>query len=251
MNQTKIFENIEPTLTFDVDWAPDFVIEYVVKKLNNLGIKSTWFITHDSPEIQKLIDNPLVEIGLHPNFQNNSTQGDGIDNILKNLKNIANDAKSIRTHGLLQSSSILLKYNKHEIENDVSILFSNEPNIVPHYSDFLKITRIPFYWEDDVEISNNNQSAKIEKHFSIPGIKIFDFHPIHIFLNSNNMENYEKMKNEKYPDVDENKLKEFRNDLEGVDTIFSNFIEFLTKNKTHTINDISKMFNEWRVKNKQ
>jgi hypothetical protein len=60
----------------------------------------------------------LFEIGLHPNFANNSTQGDNVDDILKKLKEIVPNAESIRTHGLLQSSEILLKLGM-DIEEEI------------------------------------------------------------------------------------------------------------------------------------
>ena len=41
-------------LSFDTDWAPDFVIEKITNILIKKKIKSTWFITHSSPEIDKI-----------------------------------------------------------------------------------------------------------------------------------------------------------------------------------------------------
>ena len=72
--KSNIFNEINPLLTFDTDWAPDYTIDYVSEKLEKAKIKSTWFITHDSPAIQRLVNNPLFEVGIHPNFLSNSTQ---------------------------------------------------------------------------------------------------------------------------------------------------------------------------------
>lgn len=244
MEKTNKLCNIEPLLTFDVDWAPDFVIDYVAEKLIKLKIKSTWFITHDSPSIQKLLGNSLFEIGLHPNFHNNSTQGNGIEDILKNLKKIANNSKSVRTHGLLQSSEIYLKFNKYGIQNDVSILFSNQSHIMPHYSKFFKITRIPFYWEDDVEMETGINWEDIESHFKISGLKIFNFHPIHIFMNSNSMKKYEELKEKDYPNVDKKTILELKNKTSGTESFFNNLTNILSERKTYTIDEISKIYNK-------
>lgn len=43
-----------PVLTFDLDWAPDWIIEEVVSILIDNCVKSTWFVTHASPAIDKL-----------------------------------------------------------------------------------------------------------------------------------------------------------------------------------------------------
>ena len=54
-------------ITFDVDWAPDCAIDFVVDALCKFNVKSTWFITHMSPAIERLMTMPtLFEIGIHP-----------------------------------------------------------------------------------------------------------------------------------------------------------------------------------------
>ena len=211
-----IFNEITPILTFDIDWAPDYIINDISDRLKKLKIKSTWFVTHDSPAIQKLKKNSLIELGIHPNFFSNSTQGKNIDEILRNLKKIVPNAKSIRTHGLLQSSEILLKFQKYGIKNDVSILLENQPFLGIHYSKYLKIKRFPYYWEDDVEIKNKIDFNDSEKHMYIQGLKIFNFHPIHIFLNSASMTNYNKMKIHGYPKIKESEILKFKNYNRGL-----------------------------------
>jgi len=240
------FNESEPVLTLDTDWAPDFVIDYVSTIIQKFKIKTTWFITHDSPVIQQLIDNPLYEIGLHPNFKNNSTQGNGIDDILKNLKKIAPNAKSIRTHGLLQSSEILLKFHQYEIDTDVSLFLEHEPFLKPHYSKYLRLIRIPYFWEDDDEMAEKcSFHDTLNQYSQIPGLKIFDFHPIHIFLNSKTFDNYEKVKSTRYPNIDETKLLTYRNNDFGVGTFFKLFLEYLKNKNTFTINDISRSFSKY------
>jgi hypothetical protein len=240
--QSDIFNKINPILTFDVDWAPDYMIDYVSDKLKNLKIKSTWFVTHDSPAIKKLKKNSLIEVGIHPNFSNNSTQGKNVDEILKNLKKIVPNAKSIRTHGLLQSTKILSKFQKFGIENDVSILLENEPYLGIHYSKYFKIKRFPYYWEDDVEMINGIDLNNDQKKFFVQGLKIFDFHPVHIFLNSNSMNNYNELKNNGYPEIEEREAKKYKNKNAGIGTFFENLIQGLTHKNSYTITDISKLF---------
>ena len=65
-----------PLITLDVDWASDSIIAEVADYLLENKIKSTWFITHDSPQIRKLLDNPeMFEVGINPNLDKGSTQG--------------------------------------------------------------------------------------------------------------------------------------------------------------------------------
>lgn len=59
-------------LTFDTDWAHETYVNYTLDLLEQYNQPSTWFITNDFVEnpklLRRLIENPLVEIGLHPNF---------------------------------------------------------------------------------------------------------------------------------------------------------------------------------------
>jgi len=75
-------------LSLDCDWAPNFVLEYVAKILTANKIRATWFITNDSPFLTELESNPLFELGIHPNFDITSTQGNSVDEILTNIKKI-------------------------------------------------------------------------------------------------------------------------------------------------------------------
>ncbi len=41
-------------LTVDVDWAPDFTIDFVAEQLIAHKVQATWFVTHWSPAIARL-----------------------------------------------------------------------------------------------------------------------------------------------------------------------------------------------------
>lgn len=55
-------------LTFDIDWAHDTILEYTVDLLEKHEVAATFFVTHDTPVLNRLRDNPLFELGIHPNF---------------------------------------------------------------------------------------------------------------------------------------------------------------------------------------
>ena len=58
-------------ITVDIDWAPDIAIAATAKYLIENEVKATWFITHASPEVERLKEYPqLFELGVHPNFKN-------------------------------------------------------------------------------------------------------------------------------------------------------------------------------------
>lgn len=109
-------------ITLDVDWASDAIIAKVKEQLVKNRVKATWFVTHDSPEIRNLQEYPFFELGIHPNFDVKSTQGNNPDEVMRFVKKIVPDAKSVRTHALIQSSALLkLMREKFGIIHDVSI----------------------------------------------------------------------------------------------------------------------------------
>ena len=232
------FQN--PIITLDCDWAPDFMLNEIADIFTKNKIKATWFITNDSPFLEKLKSNSLFELGIHPNFEPNSTQGKTVDEILKNMKKIVPNALSIRTHRLFQSTPILTKFQKYDIENDVSLLLYKTPNLQPHYLKYFKLFRLPFFWEDDLEM-NEDAMWKDRKIFSIKGLKIFNFHPIHIILNSKNLQEYNKLKIKKdFKEIEKQDIDNLINKKDGTKSFFENLIAHLKNKKTYTISELIK-----------
>lgn len=178
-------------LTFDMDWAPNYIIERIVNKLIELNIPSIWFVTNQCKALALMRKHQhLFELGIHPNFHPNSTQGTGFLEVMKYLMKIVPEARSMRTHGLMTSSAWLLQASsKFNIKYDFSCFLPYTTSIVPHnfkYQDS-QIKRIPYNWEDDVEVfAQNPFTYKFSKFKHL----VLDFHPIHICLNTYTFDNY-------------------------------------------------------------
>ena len=54
-----------------------------------------------------------------------------------------------------------------------------------------QLVRVTYNWEDDVSIiyGHTDNMASI---INVPGLKVFNFHPIHVFLNTESLDRYEK-----------------------------------------------------------
>ncbi|QLH04015.1 hypothetical protein C5F49_00760 [Nitrosopumilus oxyclinae] len=229
-------------ITLDCDWVPDFILDDVVNLFNEKNVKAVFFITNDSPTVQKLRKNPLFEVGIHPNFFPNSSHGNDIDSVLKYLKEIIPEAKSIRTHGLYQSTPLLKKFQEYGIENDVSILLSKTPNLTSHYSKFFNLYRFPYFWEDDVEMDEEYKWSLDNPLFHKEGLKIFNFHPIHVYLNSRKMNQYNSLKEEVgLNNVNENNIKNYINkNKNGAKDFLEEIISHLENKDTFTIQNLKK-----------
>lgn len=233
-------------LTLDIDWAPDFVIDSVAKILIEKNVQATWFVTHDSESIQKLRENSnLFELGIHPNMLNGSTHGKTEDEVLRYVKKIVPEAVSMRTHGLYQTSNFLtLAAKEYGILNDVSLFLPRTAYIQPHVIKWngILLNRIPYFWEDDSEMFEKKPLwTLLDDSLKVQGIKVFDFHPIHIALNTDKFERYKKLANiQSLQSWDEDFIAANENKGKGVKDIFLELINLMTGNGMKIKNIITK-----------
>ncbi len=174
-------------LTFDIDWVPQFIVEDIIRRLRNYGLKATFFCT--SPLDFKGTDN--IELAIHPNFMSDSTQGDSEDEILKNLKDTYPEACGVRTHRLFWYSGLVEKIKNNGIVYDNSLFLPFHERLQP--VDYFGIRRIPFWWSDNLHLINNYALDRVDlPNMQVNGLKVLNFHPIHIFLNTCDVMEFKK-----------------------------------------------------------
>jgi hypothetical protein len=183
-----------PVITLDVDWAPDFMIDEVAQALAARGVRATWFITHPSPAVDRLRERPdLFELGIHPNLLPGTTQGpDPIAHCLE----LVPGARCARTHSLVQSTPLLEDLMAAGIAVDVSLFLPRHEHLRPfeHFSAAGRIVRVPYVFEDDLEMARPEPCWDPEPLLAGPGLKVFDFHPVHLCLNSSSFAPYAALK---------------------------------------------------------
>ena len=191
-------------LTFDIDWARDEVIGNALDIVEKADVSATVFVTHDTPLLARMRENPKIELGVHPNFVPlEKVHFDVTDFIswaryrLEGYKKLVPEATSIRSHGLTQNSKLLdlMKDMGYLRESNLLITLSSGLTLTPFYH-WNGLLRVPYFWEDDihcVEMARGTyKNWRIEPFVYSNSIKIFDFHPIHLFLNTEKLERYEK-----------------------------------------------------------
>ena len=181
-------------LTFDIDWAPDFCVELILNLLNKKNIKGTFFITHQSDIIKDIIKNGH-HIGIHPNFLPNSSQGKTVEEILNYLLKLAPEATTIRTHALFQYTNLFLKIFTEfpQLKHDLSIFMYKFPHIKPFEWKVRQCSfmRLNYNWEDDVAFFDEQFDWITPQFYG--DLTIFDFHPIHVALNSFSEKSYDAL----------------------------------------------------------
>lgn len=181
-------------LTFDVDWAPDFMIDDIATRLVERGVRATWFVTHASPAIDRLRSRPeLFELGIHPNFLPGSTHGGDTAAVLEHITAVVPEAVSMRSHCVVQSGPLLAEVvERTRIRIDSSIFLPEMPHIrlVTHLTPHGRLLRVPFFWADDYEMLKPEPAWRAAPMLETPGLKVLMFHPVHIALNSPDAETW-------------------------------------------------------------
>jgi hypothetical protein len=182
-------------LSFDIDWADDDVIGDTIDLVEEAEVKATWFVTHQTPLLDRLRDNPKFELGIHPNFNSfldGSTDGSGLsaEKVVEQLMEIVPEAKTIRSHSLFQSERLVDIFKLVGLTH-ISNFF------IPHgsgldtkpFTIWSEMVIVPHCWQDNLALKMELPiPLEKERHSSF---RVFDFHPIHVFLNTEDLDRYE------------------------------------------------------------
>ena len=217
----------------DIDWAPEQVIQDALSLFEKYNVKCTLFSTHKSKVIKES-NRALFEISIHPNFNllldgNSSTDAEGI---VKNLLNIYPEAKGIRSHSLTQSTILLSLFKSIGMEYDCNSLFPYNWNIYP-YKTFTGLTIIPFNWEDDVHfLYKKSFDIDFNEIFNPSKNYLFNFHPIHIYLNTDSELTYLNTKKYYHDPIELKKRMNTRN--HGTRDFLINLLNFVRLHNLET-----------------
>ena len=219
-------------ITLDLDWAPDFMIDAAAQALLDREVRATWFVTHASPAVQRLAEHPeLFELGIHPNFLAGSSHGSTPEEVVAHCAALVPGARAVRTHCLLQSTPLhdaLLAGS--DVEVDVSLFLPAATHVEPvvQWSPAGRLLRLPYVWQDNMEMYSPTPNWDTAAALDAPGLRIFDFHPVHVWLNSASFEPYERLKASRpLPEVTEEHAFGFRNGGPGAMTAFLDLADAL------------------------
>ena len=192
-----------PYLTFDIDWAHDAILADTIDIVEEYGVAATWFVTHDTFLLERLRGNVNFELGIHPNFNpllsgNTSSGRDALD-VVNILMSIVPEAKSVRSHSTTNSSALRDTFVSKGLTHDCNMFIPTQSNIsLKPYRLWSNLVCVPYSWEDDVHILYESIDVPQKSPCDIAidasglGLKVFAFHPIHVFLNTEKLDRYER-----------------------------------------------------------
>ena len=174
--------------TFDIDWAPDWMIGELGELVAAAGVSATFFATHDSPVIRQLQSESTFEVGVHPNFLPGSTHGATPDEVMQNILGWFPQATAARTHSLAQSEPLLGLMARHGVRVDCSIHLPQASHVAPHALRFEPdgpvMIRIPHVFQDNMYMLAREPWDDAPGWLATEGLKTLNFHPVHVALNA-------------------------------------------------------------------
>lgn len=218
--------------TADQDWAPEWAMQIFVSEFEELQVPIHLFRTNHSAVFDSLSQSQLFSDGWHPNFRENSSHGNSIDEVISTMKEMFPGRTSVRCHSFFESTEIWLKL--------VGAGMKVESHGLTDLQDGLSIqnmasgmNRIPVYFEDDVYIPQDNTNLMNERLLAglrRPGLKVLSFHPIHIAMNTPNIPYYTAQRTDAYDDVMTVQEKSY-----GVRDLLADVVKFCFKNNLPVI----------------
>ena len=183
--------------TTDIDWACDEVLQYCIDLFKENNCKVTWFVTHQTRILEQLRSDNDFELGIHPNFNpllihGSFEKGKNALEILQSVKKIVPESVSVRSHSLTQNSMLLKLFNEIGIRYELNTYIApfQGINLKPFFYHF-NMVKLPYMWQDDSHLECGYDYREcLEFIKSSKGITIINFHPIHLFLNSEVMDRY-------------------------------------------------------------
>lgn len=185
-------------VTMDMDWANDGVLADTIALVEQLNIPVCFFVTNQTPILETLRQHPLFTLGIHPNFlpQMNGQSSKSFREVIAEMMELVPEAKVIRCHALVDATPILAAAREMGFYADMNLFIPASSGItLAPFAHFTGLKRLPFFYEDDAWTLEANAMGP-EDHLTSPAdsLRIFNFHPIHLYLNTEDMERYNRAK---------------------------------------------------------
>ena len=218
-------------LTVDTDWAPVECLLDLLELLNVSNIKGTFFSTSE----QDVGTLSGYDIGIHPNFQGASQDEKAVAGEISSCLARFPTAQGLRSHALLISTRhyLILRDRFPDIRYTSNYYMPGVAGLEPFVSQ-AEIPEFPIYWMDHLHLERHNRIdiEKVLEETKRPGLKVFDFHPYHVFINSSDMEHV-ALAREHYHNAAE--LVHFRRKAPGVRTFFQSLLEAIDRYSWTTV----------------
>ena len=202
-------------LTSDVDFVSDDFLDIASRPLKELPL--TIFMTGRSEYLDKAVcENTWWETEPHPNFCDQSTHGNSISEVFSTIEQFYGDAVGFRCHKY---------YSSNDIEEDRC-----------------GILQIPIFFEDGGYLKYRGvpRLDDVLKRMHTDAVYVFNFHPIHLALNSCDFSTIRRLKDSmpatRYSMLSAEDARTLRNNEYGVADFLGELLSYANKNNIELLN---------------
>ena len=229
---------IRIALSFDQEWCPTEVLEWLKAMLGDSGVKATIFAT-DEP----VVDFSGQEVAIHPNpFREGSR---GMEEEIGRLLEIYPQARGLRMHRLAWDTALEKALDDSNLDYVSNCLIPNQ--LVRPYILGKRLIHVPIFYMDHHEL---HQPQAFQPPFSVQslalrenGLYVFDFHPNMLFSNANSEEYYRRVVHPAYHDPEA--IAANRNKGRGCLSLFEELLG-LKENPRYKFCTIQEALNDYR-----
>jgi hypothetical protein len=185
--------------------------------------------------VTALLARPGCETGLHPNFLSDPDE----DAVLSRVLTAFPAAVGVRSHELYFDSRLLPLFQRKGVRYFSNDLMFLHAGLEPYY-DWSGLVRLPLYWEDDVHcLYFDGRFDCAALRLDQPGLKVLNFHPVHLFLNTREIVDYQAAKPVLADPVAARKL---RREGPGIRTLFLEVVGRLRSAEMRTLGAVADEF---------
>lgn len=223
--------------TCDLDWAPEIAIEKTLDLFLKNGIRPTVFVTHPSKVIEQYRDR--IDIGVHPNFIQPSSQGGDTEEVIAYCMRLAPDAKVFRCHRWFSGNDVCDSMAGKGFLYESNLCTKME--IVDPFIHRSGMLCLPVFFEDGSYIiqSEKIDFDSVKGRFLQNGLKVIDIHPMHFALNTPYFQYTRQIKDrlsrQEWNAMDENTLSRLAYRGCGISDFILDLVEFAKTEKTELI----------------
>jgi hypothetical protein len=175
----------------DTDWCPEEVLRYSLALFEKHALPCTVFATGHYETLGHY-DASRIEIGLHPNFKD--TTAEGYEAKLRELCKMYPQAQGVASHAMMSSTPLLHLFKQCGMKYDRNLLRYKDSNATAFYY-FNGLLRLPIFWEDDIWFTVEPGVPFTAELLANESFRcIFNFHPIHLYLNTESPLHYQSFK---------------------------------------------------------
>ena len=225
----------EVVVTVDTEWCPDAVIADTVELLDAHDVPATLFSTHADGVTAR-----GHERALHPNFlADETTEAEALESVAEAYPS----ATGLRAHGMYVHSPLRARYDEFGLGYESNYAAYLVAGLEPFWM-FDEVVQFPVYFMDDTWLrlrDDPDTLPGVDSLLAGSGLRVFDFHPVHVYLNSPDIDYYQARK-DVYHEPD--RLREERYDGPGVRDLFVALLERLSGTDVRTLDDLASSFRE-------